>query len=331
MSIVDQFRDPTFAVLVNLTKDRPALEEQIKEAEVNEQELEALPDSAFAWPEKRAFPIHSREHTIMSRVYREKTPAVPSYVDQAIKEACDIYGVDEALFARPKTAAAAVDPEDYLLPDIKRLPVRSAEQVKKAEAVLLDCYKKLSVERRAQACRRLMDKAAAYDVKLHPLMLKLAGFTVSSTDTMRSWLEARQHIAKEASHKDAFGRLVTAVRALPAEMRDRETLIKVAEAIGELDRAAGLEKEYDRRLPDPMQTVFNTEKVAAQGVDLAGKFIPLTRLASYDAQFYNDVLGDDLVREAADGRGGVDPHKLATILETLPRDMKVVLAKQMRA
>jgi hypothetical protein len=331
MSIVDQYRDPTFAVLINLTKDRPAIEELVKEAEIDEQELDTLPETAFAWPEKRAFPIHSREHTIMSRVYLENVQAVPKHVDQAIKEACEVYGVDDAVFARPKLAAVVDNPDDYLLPDLKRISVRSASQVKRAESILLDGYKKLAFENRAQACRRLMDKAAEYDVTLHPLILKLAGFTISSTEQLRSWLEARQHVAKEAVHKVAYQKLADALRGRPPESRDREELIKVAEVIGELDRAAGLEKEYDRTLPDPIQTVFNTEKIAAQGVDLGGKFVPLTRLASYDASFYGDVLGDDLVREASDGHGGVDPHKLATILETLPRDMKIMLAKQMRA
>src|SRR5262249_7012522 len=102
------------------------------------------------------------------------------------------------------------------------------------------------------------------------------------------------------------------------------------EALDELDRKAGLERHYDRRLLDPLLTVFNTEKVAGPGVQLGGKFVPLTRLASYPATFYGDVLGDDIIREASDGRGGVDAHKLATILETLPRDMKMMLAQHIR-
>ena len=58
--------------------------------------------------------------------------------------------------------------------------------------------------------------------------------------------------------------------------------------------------------------------------------MPMARLASYPASFYGDVLGDDLVREASDGRGGVDAEKLAAILGTLPRDMQQMLAQQMR-
>lgn len=331
MKVIDQFRDPSLALLVHLTADRPRVVERVKEAEVNPDELETLPDTAFAWPEKRAFPIHSAEHTAMSRVYRENLRGpVPPHVDVTLKEASDMYGLSDEMFARPKLAAVADDPEDYLLPDIKRVPVRTAEQVKVAEEKLLAGYQKLSVEHRALACRRLMEKAAHFGVKLDPKMHKLAGFTVTSTRVLKDWLEARKEAAVSPEHKEAFQKLADAVRRLPAEVRDRTEQVKIAEVINELDKKAGLAKHYGRRLPDPLETVFNTEKIAGEGIDLGGKFVPMSRLASYPATFYGDVLGDDIVREASDGRGGVDPHKLAMILETLPRDMKNILAQQIR-
>src|SRR6266542_3572459 len=188
MAVIDQFRDPTFAVFVNLTRDRPALAEEVKEAELNEAELDQLPDTAFAWPEKRAFPIHTREHTVFSRVYREKEAGVPNHVDRTLKDACEIYQIPEDLFARTKTATAADSPDDYLLPDLKRLRVKTAADVKVAEQKLLDGYTRLSVEHRALASRRLLDKAAAFRVPLHPLMRKLAGFTISSTQTLKDWI-----------------------------------------------------------------------------------------------------------------------------------------------
>jgi len=330
MSLIDQFRDPSLAVLVRLVADRPAVEDLVKEAEVLPEELDTLPDTAFSWPEKRAFPIHSAEHTAMSRVYRENfRGAVPAHVDATLKEACEIYGLEDSLFDRTKIAALPDDPEDYLLPGMKRLPVRTAAQVKLAEEKLIAGYQKLSVEHRAQACKRLVDKAAALNVKLDPLMHKLAGFTVSSTAILKDWIEARKEASAEP-YKAAFQKIADGLKGLPAEIRDREALVKIAEVVAELDKKAGLVKFYDRKLPDPMMSVFNTTKVAGHGVDLGGKFVSMDRLASYPSTFYGDVLGDDLVREASDGRGGMDPHKLAAILETLPRDMKMMLGQQMR-
>ena len=330
MNIIDQFHDPSLAVLVHLVADRPKVAALVSDFDVNPEELDTLPASAFAWSEKRALAVHTPEHTIMSRVYRENMSSVPAHVDQTLKEACEVYGIDESIFTREKRAAAFDDPEDYLLPDLKRLKVTNAEQVKVAEEKLVNGFQKLSVEHRAMACKRLVDKAAAYGAKLHPLMHKLAGFTVSTTAVLKDWIEARKEAAEAPEHKAAFSKLASALKGQPAEVRNREQLIKMAEIITELDKKAGLERYYGKKLLDPLLSVFNTNKIAGQGVDVGGKFMSLERLASYPGTFYGDILGEDIVREASDGRGGMDPHKLAAIIETLPRDMKNLLGQQMR-
>lgn len=329
--MVDQYRDPALAVLVRLVEGRPKLAAAISDAEIEPNDLDTLPTSAFAWPEKRAFPVHTREQTILSRVYRENATNVPAHVDAALKEASELYDVDETLFTRPKVAAAFDNPEDYLIPDRKILPVRNAEQVKLAEEKIVNGgYVKLAAETRALVCTRLMQKAAQFGVTLKPTTHKLAGFTVTSTKILRDWLGARSEAASDPQHKEAFDKLAAAVSKLPAELRNRDDQVKLAEVIHELDKKAGLVRHYDRKLPDPMMTVFNTDKVAGHGVDLGSKFVSMDRLAAYPASFYGDVLGDDLVREASDGRGGMDPYKLSAILNTLPMDMKNVLAQQMR-
>lgn len=329
MKIIDQFRDPALAVLVNLVADRPKVAAFVGETDVDPAELDSLPDTAFAWPEKRAFPIHSPEHAAMSRLYRENTSKVPAHVDEALKQAADIYGIPDELFARQKVAAAAVNPNDYIFPEQRRLPVRSAEQVKLAAEKIIDGYTKIPVAHRAEACQRLIEKAAEYDVQLDPTIHQLAGFTVSATPEAVSWIEARKEAAADPTHKAAFDKLASAVKRLPAETRDRATLVKIATTLDELDQKAGLTRLYDRKLPDPMMTVFNTKKVAGMGVDLGGKFAPMSSLANRPSSFYGDVLGDDLVSEISDGSGHVDPSKLMAVLETLPVDMKQMLAQQM--
>ena len=77
-------------------------------------------------------------------------------------------------------------------------------------------------------------------------------------------------------------------------------------------------------------TVFNADKIAGQGVTLAGRFVPFERLAAYEPSFYADALGDDFVREASDNMGQLDLHKLAMVLGTLPMDMQRVLSAQIR-
>lgn len=326
---IDQFRDTTGIHLYNLVKDRPQLEELIKEAEVTEDQFNALPDTAFAWPEKRAFATHTKEHTILSRLYREKLASVPAHVDMALKEAYQVYELDDNLFARAKVASKE-DATFYLLPEDKKLSIKTANDLETVQRTLLSNLTKLSVENRALACTRLLDKAREFDkvAMLSPVVHKYAGYSYSDTQVLRDWLGARVTAARDNLYKAAYEKLATEIEKFPKEIRERDGLVKLADTIAELDKAAGLDKLYDKKILDPMATVFNTEKIASSGVDLNGKFVPMQRLASYEPSFYGDILGDDVVRDASIN-GALDIQKLATIIGTLPRDLKNILAKQM--
>lgn len=327
--VVDQFSDPVLANLARRVVDRPKLAAALQDFDVDPMEADKLPDGAFAWPEKRAFPLHGREHAMMSRAYREGLPGVPEYVDAAIKNACAVYQVDDALYARPKVAAVAPPSSDYLLPDIRRLSVTNADQVKTAEEKLRTEGSRLSVTHRALASANLVRKAASFGVRLRAETLKTAGLTVTDRHVLIDWLNARYEAAP-LEHKEAYRKLAGAAIRLPEELRDRDAQIKLAEALQELDEAAGLDRHWGRRLLDPLMTVFNTTKVAGPGVTLAGRFVPMDRVAAYPSDFYSDILGPDIVREASDGGGQFDPYKLAAVLGTLPVDMQRVLSAQMR-
>jgi hypothetical protein len=329
MFVVDQFSDPVMAHLVRRVADRPKLAAVLGDFDVDAAEREGLPNSAFAWPEKRAFPIHSREHAMLSRIYRENLPDIPAHVDRALKEACEVYQVDDELYARPKVAAAPIPDDEYLLPDIRRLRVVDAEGVKTAAERLRNEGQKLSVAHRALASHRLVEKAAFHGVKVRPEIHKMAGMVATARQPLVDWLEARREAAP-VQHKDGYQKLANMAKRLPDELRDREQQVKLAEAIDELDALSGLDRYYDRKLPDPLMTVFNTEKIAGPGVTLAGRFVPMARVAAYPSTFYSDVLGPDIVREASDGTGGMDPVRLAAVLETLPVDMQRLLSTHMR-
>ena len=116
---------------------------------------------------------------------------------------------------------------------------------------------------------------------------------------------------------------------MPGELRDRAVQARLAAAIEELDGLAELVPQWGRRLPDPHATVYNTTKSAGPGVTLAGRFIPMERLAAYPTSFYADALDPDIVREATDRSGRLDVEKLAVVLSTLPIDMQRVLVSCM--
>lgn len=328
MSVVDQSNDHVMAHLMRRVADRPKLASAVADIDVDRESLKTLPDSAFAWPEKRAFPIHSPEHTMLSRVYREGA-TVPAYVDRALKEASDVYGLNEHLFAGTPAPQTKTAGDAYLLPERQRLRVTDAREAKTAEEQLRTQAHKLSVTDRARAANRLTEKAAALGVSLRPEIQKMAGMTVTDTRQLADWIDARAAASSDA-YKDSYQKLASCVRTLPYELRDRDLQVKLAEALHTLDTTSGVSRHYNRKLLDPMMTVFNTAKTAGAGVNLAGRHVPLERLAAYEPSFFADVLGPDIVREASDSSGHIDTVRLAQVLETLPVDMQRVLSAQIR-
>lgn len=331
--VIDQFHDPVLGTLAKIASDRPRLASAVMSFDVDPSESERLPDYAFAWPEKRAYPVHSREHAMLSRAYRDGVGGrVPAHVDATIKEALDVYGVDEAVFARTKVASAPpVDnASDYLLPDIRRLRVTEPGHVKAAADRLTQQGDRLSPGHRVLAGSRLVEKAAFFGVRVGDEVRRMAGLVATSTPVLADWLEARGQAAS-VEFRDSYDKLASEVRRMPDELLDRGIQARIASAIEELDELSGLDRQWGRRLPDPHASVFNTTKVAGPGVTLAGRFIPMERMAAYPTSFYADALGPDIVREATDLGGRLDVERLAAVLGTLPVDMQRALVSCMGA
>jgi hypothetical protein len=75
--------------------------------------------------------------------------------------------------------------------------------------------------------------------------------------------------------------------------------------------------------------VFNC-KFAGALVDLGDMQADLVKMARVPAESYADVLGKEFVDEVTSSPGGpIDMQKLATIVPTLPLDMRRQLARHL--
>lgn len=332
--IRDQYHDPAYGMLFHLLQDKPEVTEFVKHAELDEEKASALPDSAFAWPERRLFPIDTPQNTVLSSLYREKTAAVPAEVDDALRRAQEVYGVNDVLTrAREQEKVAQEqraknDEPVFLLPRLGKLRVKTAADVKIAEEKLLEQYPRLSIEDRAEGFINLTKVARVLGVGLQPKTHQMAGLTVCTTKTAMDLIEARRCATKEPLFQQAYSKLASAFKGRDT-ITDRDELVKVANALARLDRQAGIDHRYDKTVPDPIQTVFNTTKVAEEMVDVAGRQIALSKLAAMPSTFWEDLVGPDMVKEITDKTGSVDITKLAQVLPTLPLDLKLVLKNQM--
>jgi hypothetical protein len=329
----DQTSDPGYANLRVVLDHFPQLKEVAKTASFSEGEFDALPDTAFAWPGKRRYPLHTREHAALSLGYRKlASERVPAEVDGMLKQAADAYELEDAIYAKIEIEKTASAPEDYVFPEKKRFLVKTAEDVKLAEQRMYECYRQMSIEDRAEGMFRLCKLAEAHQVSLSPSTLKLAGFTLTSTRKLKDWIEARKEATWGSVFSSAYSKIAESLNGVAPEFNDREVQVKLAQAIHVLDKESGLTKLYGRKLLDPIQTVFNSDKLAAETVEVGtGMFLKKSNVTALPLSFWQDLLGDDITQEISSDGQTVDPESLMALLPTLPSDLKAVVQKQLAA
>jgi hypothetical protein len=326
MKVIDQFADPTCKHLHRVFNAFPETEYLIKNATISTDENEKRADSAFAWQDQRLFPIDSPEQAAVSRLYMEFQD-VPDYVKTACEKALRVYGIEMPIRVE-KTAQAESDPDEYLLPQQRRFRVRSGDDVKLAADALLRNRRGMDVVTRATAAMNLVKKSIHHQVRVPDRVLKMAGYTMSQMSPLADWLEARAELTKDETVKTAFLKLAEVARQNPKQLSgDRDDLVKFADTVSELDSTAGLQHLYDREIPDPLETVFNTTKIADDILELAGRQVPLAELLSIDPEAYRDIFGEDVADEFIED-GEIIPEQLRIILPTVPYDLQKVLAAQ---
>jgi hypothetical protein len=325
---IDQHSDPGFKRLRQLVKQYPQVYPHVKTASFDHDER-TWPSTAFAWPAERKYPINSEKQAALSYLYAKDDPKVPIEVKNSIKEALLIYEIPLTIFEQQEEKVAALKPEDCLFSESQTYPIRNEAEIKYAEQRLLKQLTRLTPETRAKAFVRLNEKAAALNVQLQPISLRYAGQTETDVQYLADAIRARSGAAKEAQFQEVYNKLADLVVQRPDLVHDRNARIKLASALNELDQKANLLHLYDKKIADPIATVFNTEKTAEPMINLGGKYAKQSTLLSLSPKFYGDYFGDDILPEITNSGGSLDAQKLAQVLDTLPNDLKRSFARQL--
>lgn len=330
--MIDQTTDAGFATLRVLSDKFPAIREMAKTAELDSSEFSELPSSAFAWPERRLFPLHNREHATLSFAYSKVASALPMSVLMNLDKAASMYEIDVTGFEREEDLEKDAGEEYWLLSEQRRFRVASPSDVKLAEQMVHQRYAEFSTVERAEIMQNLVKVAERYEVPLAPSTKKFAGVTLTNTRVLQDWVFARKEAA-ERNHSPLAGtyeKIAQEFNNAPEFIGDKQYQVKLAALLHDLDKQAGITKHYGRKILDPIQTVWNTEKIAAQMINIAGKTFDKNMLASLPSTFWSDAIGDDFAAEIAPG-GHVDPAALEQIISTLPNDLKASLATNLAA
>ena len=339
MRLIDQFTDDRYAMLSQLSKEHPGALERVKTASVDDP---GLPDHAFAYPEARRFPINTAEQALLSKMYATKqASSVPDEVMDRIDRALSLYEVDasDVTSSAEKTASSSEQtPDDshFLLPQYRALLVKEAAHIAPAARALLEQRNKLTTRTITQAATELVKRAAKFDVDAESIpieIFKYAGLTTCDAGTLLDWVEARLTAAPTKELRQDYEKVAQYLEnKFPrgGVFYDREDLIKLAGILDDLDTRAEFFPRYGRTLLDPVETVFNMDKMAEPQVTLGGQQMSLKKLMRIPSDVYEEVLGEDVTQHAMTD-GQIDAAQFKAMLETLPADLQKLLATHLQA
>lgn len=329
MKLVDQFSDKHNAMLMDIASKQPDVVGRVKEA--GTVQPDNLDDHHYAFPEARKFPIYNEKQAQLSRLYaEEQKDEVPDEVMERINKRLKVSDYDPSKFqSTEKTADTTDNLDHYLLPQKQRLFVGSEEDVKEASRALLENEQRLKTSSLNEASKRLVKKARKYGIDSEDLPLevyKYAGMTDCDAGKLLDSIEARAQACKTLEDRKTFDKLASVVkRKFPdtGVIEDKRELSKIASALKDADEEAGLEKEYNIRLKDPMKTVFNREKLSSGKVQLGQLSLRPSQIKKIPAEKFEEILGRQF------GMSSQDPEFIP-LLKSLPDDMKEVLGRELR-
>ena len=335
----------------------------VKEAAVTDPEQVAkLPNTVFADPVNRKFPLHTKAAAWLAQTYftesRHLYPTADVVTVQGkITKAAQYWQIEEHVkeakeALESKQAAASPDlPDGEFALVVKHeeqtyrlLPIHSAQNVEKAAAELYRDRSKYPYAWRKTAARKILHKIAALGVTGLPegiheylTMASSVGSAIPAQAAEKLAHRVLMLPTKDKALKTKAAKLTKTIAKMNGIPLASE-MEKLAQIVDRLDREHGFHHYYDQGVETPEEIFFAlTQKKAAtfrnSYIQLTtGTVIPFEALQGAPLGKVAAALGDDFSQAVmADGSLDIDLHKFGRVAATLPRDDATLLERALKS
>lgn len=300
----------------------------------------------YADPVRKQFPCHTKASAWLSYLfYQEKHaeyhPKDRKHIEQRFDAQAKYWNLTDE-FGRIRSTYKDLNKQANVeLPDSayayvwvdesgrkdRKLPMRSAEEVKHAADWLQQYCDRIGYADRNAIANKILVKAASFGAGLANIefLERQAGRGVCSPAEVVKMIEDRAKLANDVALRAHFMKLAGVVRETPRQALTPDMMVKLAETIDTLDRGLGLTGKYSDGLPRAEDVLFKAtfNKVASERANL----VPTTSGKVYDKQAFQKLaladvealFGTDFADRIKDRTGSVDPEKMAEEVATLPR------------
>ncbi len=344
---VDQTADKNGAELYRLSQlyDFPDF---VKKADFNVvMNPGALAVTVYADPVRRQFPCHNAPSAWLSAAYfyekkAEFHPNDAARIEQRLSDYVDYWRIRpqvEALRAKnaeyTKTASDSLPDSAYAYVWVtptghkeRRLPMRSAAEVKQAADYVFEYADRFDFKTRNTMAKKIMTKAAAFGAALgdrRPWLEKSAGMGVGDPKSIVAMIEDRAKLAtNNLAFRQGIVKLAEVVRTTPRAALHPDALADLCHTVENIDRTLGIFGKYAGTVQRPEDVIFAVtfSKAAAE----LNETCALTSGNAYRKEQFSKIalddvralFGDEFAEQVKKGFH-VCPEKMAELAHTLPR------------
>jgi len=225
--------------------------------------------------------------------------------------------------AKPPTYVTEKKASKYALPSLSRYPLDSYAQVKAAGSYFGEYYKFFAPEERREYAVNLVKQASAMAIDIPDIAHKYGAEGLAPETEIKIAFDARR--AELQAYPDVL-RVLDAVEDVILTQGGSKLAslalhpVEACALLSEFDKDTGLNRSYDKTIPDPYFSIFGNEKIASKSSwsDIIGNdmitYADLKRLAHVGTHTVRDTFGEDFQEEFRKDPIGV--------YESLPRDQK---------
>ena len=334
---MDQTQDLSLTSLHEYTQIYGDIPSYVKEASQAETlSPDGLSDISYADIVNRRFPIHTKAACYISSLYflenRESiAPVTREHISARLAKAAAQHGISEDIAEltmrseQLKKEASYYLPEDCMLPEEARYPLRNSAEVKEAADYLLKYRAWFPLETRIGMASRVLDKAASFGVEFEPdvdlALQKQAGRGLYNPDEVCNQIIYRKTLITDPGVKEALTKLASTISSMPELALDSSATQGIALTLDEIDRT--WEIKYGKAVRPPEDFMFgSTFKAASAEVSsrfgtATGSMYYKSQLSDMDRESITELFGEKCASSVA-SIVGIDTEKLANHISSLP-------------
>ena len=334
---MDQTQDLSLTSLHEYTQIYGDIPSYVKEASQAETlNPEGLSDASYADIINRRFPIHTKAACYISSLYflenRENIPnPTREVISNRLAKAAMQHGISDDITdlalrnEEIKKQAAYIDPQDCMLPEESRYPLRNSAEIEKAAEYLLKYRAWFPLETRMDMANRVLDKAASFGVEFAPeldiALQKQAGRGTYSPDEAINQIVYRKALITDPSIKEALNKLASTISNSPELAYDPETPRSLAILLDDIDR--GWDIKYGKAVRAPEDFMFGgvfktaSAEVSSRFGTATGSMYHKSQLSSLSLDAIEEMFGEKCAADVSTV-GGVNIEKLAGYISSLP-------------